>query len=51
MPAIPSIRASVLTPIVARLDSVNGTGDMLLAAHGILRSQLGDPYALVPMAR
>lgn len=51
MPAIASIRASVLTPLVQQIDRRSGKTDLLLAAHGILRSQLDDPYAMVPMAR
>ncbi|MFB9912807.1 AraC family transcriptional regulator [Rhizobium paknamense] len=51
MPAIASIRASVLLPIVHFLDKITGKTDLLLASHGLLRSQLQDPYAVVPMAR
>lgn len=51
MPAIASIRASVLTPLVEQIDRRNGKTDLLLASHGILRSQLADPYAMIPMAR
>lgn len=50
-PAIAAIRASVLAPLVHELDKTPGKTDILLACHGILRSQLEDPYAFVPMAR
>lgn len=51
MPAIASIRASVLVPLVEQIDRRSGKTDLLLASHGILRSQLDDPYAMIPMAR
>lgn len=51
MPAIPTIRASVLAALVQQIDRRSGKTDILLAGHGILRSQLVDPYAFVPMAR
>lgn len=51
MPAIASIRASVLEPLVQQIDRRSGKTDVLLATHGILRSQLEDPYAMVPIAR
>ncbi|MDH4414826.1 MAG: AraC family transcriptional regulator ligand-binding domain-containing protein [Rhizobium sp.] len=51
MPAIASIRASVLAPLVEQIDRRSGKTDLLLASHGILRSQLEDPYAMIPMAR
>ncbi|THV17096.1 AraC family transcriptional regulator [Rhizobium rhizophilum] len=51
MPAIASIRASVLAPLVEQIDRRSGKTDLLLASHGILRSQLDDPYAMIPMAR
>jgi AraC-like DNA-binding protein len=51
MPAIASIRASVLAPLVEQIDRRSGKTDLLLAAHGLLRSQLDDPYAMIPMAR
>lgn len=51
MPAIASIRASVLIPLVQQIDKKSGKADLLLASHGILRSQLDDSYAVVPMAR
>ncbi|NTI65787.1 AraC family transcriptional regulator [Agrobacterium rhizogenes] len=50
-PAIAAIRASVLVPLVQELDKKHGKTDVLLACHGILRSQLDDPYAFVPLAR
>jgi AraC-like DNA-binding protein len=50
-PAIAAIRASVLVPLVQELDRKHGKTDVLLACHGILRSQLEDAYAFVPMAR
>lgn len=49
--AIASIRASVLIPLVQQIDKKSGKADLLLASHGILRSQLEDPYAVLPMAR
>lgn len=51
MPALASIRASVLIPLVQQIDKRSGKTDLLLASHGILRSQLEDPYAVLPMAR
>ena len=51
VPEIASIRASVLLSVVAELDRRTGKTDMLLAGHGLLRSQLEDPYGLIPMAR
>ncbi|WP_306888539.1 AraC family transcriptional regulator [Ancylobacter amanitiformis] len=51
LPAIASIRASVLLSVVAQLDRQTGKTDMLLAGHGLLRSQLEDAYGLIPMAR
>ena len=51
VPAIASIRASVLTPLVEQIDRRSGKTDLLLATHGLLRSQLDDPYAMIPMAR
>lgn len=51
MPAIASIRASVLMPLVQEIDKRSGKTDLLLASHGILRGQLTDPYAVTPMAR
>lgn len=51
MPAIASIRASVLKPLVNFVDEKTGKADMLLAENGLLRSQMEDLYAAVPMAR
>jgi AraC-like DNA-binding protein len=51
VPAIASIRASVLAPLVEQIDRRSGKTDLMLAAHGLLRSQLEDPYAMIPMAR
>ena len=51
MPALASIRASVLIPLVQQIDKRSGKTDLLLASHGLLRSQLEDPYAVLPMAR
>lgn len=51
VPAIASIRASVLAPLVEQIDRRSGKTDVMLASHGILRSQLDDPYAMIPMAR
>jgi AraC-like DNA-binding protein len=48
---IPTVRASVLFPVISRLDRGSGGTDALLAVHGLLRSQLTDPYAEVPLAR
>jgi AraC-like DNA-binding protein len=44
------IRASVLGPLVRSLDGVGRT-DALLAAHGLSRQGLADPYAPIPLAR
>src|SRR6218665_1270664 len=51
MPAIASIRASVLKPLVNFVDEKTGKAEILLAEHGLLRSQMEDLYATVPMAR
>ncbi|MCF3641319.1 AraC family transcriptional regulator ligand-binding domain-containing protein [Rhizobium sp. TRM95111] len=51
LPTVASIRASVLASLVHFIDRKSGKTDLLLAKHGILRSQLDDPYAVVPMAR
>ncbi|MCX8998523.1 AraC family transcriptional regulator ligand-binding domain-containing protein [Rhizobiaceae bacterium BDR2-2] len=51
MPAIASIRASVLKPLVNYVERKTGKVDILLAEHGLLRSQMEDLYATVPMAR
>ncbi|WP_319532327.1 AraC family transcriptional regulator ligand-binding domain-containing protein [uncultured Cohaesibacter sp.] len=51
MSGLPSIRASVLLPLVQQIDDTWGKGDILLALHGILRSQLEDPYARVSISR
>lgn len=51
MPAIASIRASVLKPLVNFVDEKTGKADILLAGNGLLRSQMEDLYATVPMAR
>jgi AraC-like DNA-binding protein len=48
---VPTIRASVLAPIVRTLDDRGGDTDGLLARHGLARSQLRDPYATVPLRR
>lgn len=49
MPMIASIRASALMPMVRELDRTTGKADLLLAAQGIFRTQLNDPYAIVPI--
>ena len=49
--AIASIRASVLALIVQQMDQRSGKTDLLLAAHGLMRSQLVDPYTKLPMVR
>nr|WP_321484431.1 AraC family transcriptional regulator ligand-binding domain-containing protein [uncultured Cohaesibacter sp.] len=51
MSGLPSVRASVLLPLVQQIDTTWGKGDILLALHGILRAQLEDPYARVSMSR
>lgn len=51
MPAIAAIRASVVLSLVEKIEQETGKADILLAGHGILRSQLQDPYAMVPLAR
>lgn len=51
MPAIASIRASVLMPLIEHVDQKTGKADLLLAGHGLLRSQMRDEYAMVPMTR
>jgi AraC-like DNA-binding protein len=37
--------------LVDQIDRRSGKTDLLLASHGILRSQLDDPHAMIPMAR
>lgn len=49
--AFASIRASVLLPLIEQIDRKSGKADVLLALHGLLRSQLDDPYAMIPMNR
>jgi AraC-like DNA-binding protein len=44
------IRASVLGPLLRSLDGIAQT-NALLAAHGLSRPQLADPYAPIPLAR
>ena len=51
MRGAPAIRASVLALIATQLDEIHGRADELLSRHAIARSQLGDPYALIPIAR
>ncbi|MBM7048399.1 AraC family transcriptional regulator [Rhizobium lusitanum] len=46
-----TIRASVLLPILAQIENTGLSVDTLLARHGILRSQISDPYAMVSLAR
>lgn len=50
MPAIAAIRASVVLSLVEKIEHETGKADILLAGHGILRTQLQDPYAMVPLA-
>jgi AraC-like DNA-binding protein len=45
------IRASILIPIVHALDLAIPDTDEVLVRHGLLRAQLRDPYASVPLAR
>lgn len=45
------VRASVLGPIVAGLDERGADAETLLQHHGFRRSQLDDPYAMLPLAR
>jgi len=49
MPMIASIRASALMPMVRELDRRTGKVDLLLAGQGMFRSQLNDPYSIVPI--
>jgi AraC-like DNA-binding protein len=44
------IRASVLGPLLRSLDAIGQT-DTLLAAHGLSRGQLADPYAPASLSR
>jgi len=48
-PVTAIIRASVLGPLLRSLDGIGQT-DALLAAHGISRAELADPYAPIPLA-
>jgi AraC-like DNA-binding protein len=47
-PVTAIIRASVLGPLLRSLDGM-GQADKLLAAHGLSRAQLADPYAPIPL--
>lgn len=38
-------------PMVHEFDRRTGKADLLLAGHGVLRAQLSDPYAVVPVSR
>lgn len=46
---IQTIRASMLAPLVDKLDRGRGLTDILLSEHDLLRSTLGDPYAAIPL--
>ncbi|MCM2293934.1 AraC family transcriptional regulator [Allorhizobium sp. BGMRC 0089] len=46
-----TIRASVLIPIIDRLEKTGMRTEPLLARHGIARGQISDPYAMVPISR
>lgn len=47
--SFPTIRASILGPLMAKLDQRGDVADALLAKHGLLRAHLADPYAEVPL--
>ncbi|MCB8836287.1 AraC family transcriptional regulator [Aurantimonas sp. VKM B-3413] len=49
--ALPTIRASVLGPLLRRLDQAGPRADVLLAQHGLLRAQVTDPYAQILLKR
>lgn len=51
MSATPTIRASVFTPILAKLQNDGVKTQDLLATHGLLSDHLADPYAVAPLAR
>lgn len=51
LPASATIRASVLIPIIDQLEKAGQRIEPLLARHGIVRSQISDPYAMVPISR
>lgn len=46
-----TIRASVLIPIIDQLEKTGMQTEPLLDRHGIIRSQISDPYAMVPISR
>ncbi|SOC83052.1 AraC-type DNA-binding protein [Ensifer adhaerens] len=46
-----TIRASVLIPIIDQLEKTGMRTEPLLDRHGIIRSQISDPYAMVPISR
>src|SRR5258707_5920869 len=48
---IPTVRASVLFPVISKLDRGSGGTDALLAVHGLMGSQLTDPDAEAPLSR
>ncbi|OJF95688.1 AraC family transcriptional regulator [Pararhizobium antarcticum] len=49
MSSVSAIRASVLIPIIAHMEKTGLQTDALLARHGIMRSQIANPYAMVPL--
>lgn len=51
LPAAATIRASVLIPIIDQIEKTGLRIEPLLARHGIVRSQISDPYAMVPISR
>ncbi|HVJ55008.1 MAG TPA: AraC family transcriptional regulator [Aliidongia sp.] len=51
MTGIATIRASIFQPLLHELDRKNRDAGGLLAAHGLSRRHLEDPYAAVPIAR
>lgn len=50
-PASATIRASVIIPIIDQLERTGMRTEPLLDRHGIIRSQISDPYAMVPISR
>lgn len=51
MANVASIRASVLIQLVEQIAKTDLSVDALLARHGLLRAQMADPYAMVPLSR
>jgi AraC-like DNA-binding protein len=49
--AFATIRASVLASLLQKIEISQGKLEVLLACHGLIGSQLDDPYARIPLSR